>query len=122
MPLSAAPLEMASRSVPVTLFVIFWMRIWAARFVMPAEAPVSWNFTGIVLPCLKIELPSLLIGCRKPDQAAATVMVNVFELELPAASCAVQVTVGVPSANVEPEAGVHLAATAPSMASAAEAV
>ena len=34
-----------------------------------ALAPASLNFTGTVLPSLKSELPSLLIGCRKPDQA-----------------------------------------------------
>jgi hypothetical protein len=36
--------------------------------VIPALAPVSWNFTGTVLPSLRIELPSALIGGSTPDQ------------------------------------------------------
>ncbi len=41
----------------------------ATRSVIVALAPVSVNFTGLVPPCLKIELPSTLTGCRTSDQA-----------------------------------------------------
>jgi hypothetical protein len=51
-----------------------------------------------------------------------TVTVNEAEPGLPCASVAVQVTVVVPSGNVEPLAGVHATATTPSMLSVAEAM
>ena len=67
--------------------------------MIPALAPVSWNFTGTVLPSLKIELPSALTGCSTFDQAAVTVTVNDSVPMLPAASFAVQVTVVLPRAK-----------------------
>ena len=71
--------------------------------MIPALAPVSWNFTGTVLPSLKIELPSTLTGCSTLDQAAVTVTVNVSDPVLPALSVAVQVTVVAPSGNLLPD-------------------
>src|SRR5688500_18341802 len=120
MPLSAAPLDTTSSSLPVTLLATFCTRMVAARSVMLADAPVSWNFTGTVLPCLKIELPSLLIGWRKNDHETVTVTVNVLLSLLPAASVAVQVTVVVPTANVEPEECVHVGVIEPSTISLAD--
>src|SRR5262245_43595337 len=40
----------------------------ARRLGLPAQAPVSLNFTGIVLPSLNTDVPSLLTGCKTPDQ------------------------------------------------------
>jgi hypothetical protein len=80
------------------------------------------NFTGTVLLSLKIELPSALIGCSIPDQLNVTATWNVFVVALPARSVAVQLTVVVPSANVEPEAFEHTGAIAPSTASLADVV
>ena len=86
---------------------------------MPALAPVSWNFTGTVLPSLKMELPSVLIGCRMPDQACGN-----RDLELFGAGVAglVRGRAGHrrrPSGNVEPDAGLHVVGTEPSTASIA---
>src|SRR5439155_27080144 len=53
---------------------------------------------------------------------STTVTVNVLVDEFPCASVALQVTVVAPSGKVVPEAGLQLAATAPSTMSAAEAL
>jgi hypothetical protein len=55
-------------------------------------------------------------------EAGVTVTLNDPDAELPALSLAEQVTVVVPSGNVEPEAGVHVTGTEPSTGSEAEAV
>src|SRR3954468_23187480 len=87
---------------------------------MPAAVPVGWNLTGIVLPILYVELPSLLRGARTFDHGTLTFTLNVWTpLELPALSVAVQLTCVVPSANVLPEAGVQAAVTVASTASLA---
>ena len=53
---------------------------------------------------------------------STTVTVNVLVDEFPCASVALQVTVVAPSGKIEPDAGLQLAATAPSTMSAAEAL
>jgi hypothetical protein len=53
---------------------------------------------------------------------SATVTVKVPEVAFPAASVAVQLTVVVPIGKVEPDAGVQIAATGPSIASRADAL
>src|SRR5947209_932240 len=70
---------------------------------MQALGPVSWNFTGTVLPSLNTELPSALIGCSTPDQAYATLTVNGQLALFPAASVAVAVTVVSPGGKKEPD-------------------
>jgi hypothetical protein len=72
-----------------------------------------------VLPSLKIELPLVLTGCSRFDQAAVTVTVKDSVPMLPAASLAVQTTVVLPRAKVLPEGLPQLAATAPSTMSVA---
>ena len=67
LPVSAAEVEGASASVPTMLLLTLARKILALRFVIPAHAPVSLNFTGMGLPNLKIELPSALIGWSTPD-------------------------------------------------------
>jgi hypothetical protein len=59
---------------------------------------------------------------RTGGAVSLTVTVNEAEPLLPCVSVAVQVTVVVPSGNVEPLAGVQVTATTPSMLSVAEAV
>src|SRR5512146_2478712 len=89
---------------------------------MPAEAPVSANFTGTVLPSLKIELPPGSIGWRMPHHDTTTVSTNVPVAVLPCASCAEQLTVVGPSGKAEPDGGVHVTGTGPSTRSFALAV
>src|SRR5262245_60114652 len=93
------------------------------RSLIPALAPCSLNFTGIVLPRLNTELPSGLIGWRKnaPSIAAwySTQTTNDFVVVLPAASAAPQKTVVFPGVNVDPEAGAQLTGTEPSTSSVA---
>jgi hypothetical protein len=59
---------------------------------------------------------------RTGGAVSLTVTVNEAEPVLLCASVAVQVTVVVPSGNVEPLAGAQVTATTPSMLSVAEAV
>src|SRR6516165_6114141 len=92
----------------------------AVALVMPAEAPVSWNFTGTVLPSLNTELPSALIGCRMPDHEYWTCTGKDPVVVLPAGSLAVQVTAVVPGGKVEPDPGVQVAVTGPTQRSVAE--
>src|SRR5262245_29440902 len=87
---------------------------------MPALAPVSWNLTATVLPALKAELPSVLMGCRKPLHAYCTQTTKAAVAVLPAASVAAQVTVVLPGANSEPEGGLQVTGTLPSTSSLAE--
>jgi hypothetical protein len=78
---------------------------------------------GTVLPSLKIELPSGLIGCKKkvPSVGAwnVTQTVNVTVAVFLQVSEAVQVTTVLPGANIEPEAGEQLTGRMPSIASVA---
>src|SRR5262245_18319739 len=108
-------------SVPVTAPVSFESVSVATRFVMFAEAPDSANLIGTVEPSLKTELPSASIGCSMPLHATTTVIRNDALPWLPWASVATHVTVVVPSANSELEAGEHVAASGPSIASTAHA-
>src|SRR5215207_1484908 len=110
---------MASISEPAMLFEIFVSERFATAVVIPAAAPASWNFTATVLPSLKIDEPSALIGCRIPLHGTTTLTTKLDVATLPAASVAVHVTVVLPSANVLPEGGVHVTTTLPSTASTA---
>jgi hypothetical protein len=97
----------------------------AARFVIAALAPVSWNLTGTVLPSLNTDVPSALMGCRTFDHetgTATTVTLNEPVAGFPCASCAEQFTVVVVMGKTLPEAGEHETATDPSTRSAAVAV
>src|SRR5215510_6650296 len=93
------------------------------RFPIPALAPCSLNFTGIVLPRLKIELPSGLMGCKNSDPSVGawtwTQTLNEALAGLPAESAVVQVTGLWPSGNVDPETGTHSTGTGPSKSSTA---
>src|SRR5678815_1284733 len=98
----------------------------ATRFVMPALAPVSLNLTGIVLPALKIDVPSGLIGWPKklpfPGAWNCTVTGNVGlgSVVLPDESVAQHVTiVGPPRLKNEPETGAQVTPTGPSTSSTA---
>src|SRR5438045_5116926 len=106
-------------SVPVTVDDTFATVSVATAFEIPAEAPVSWNFTDIVLPSLNNELPSASTGWRTPDHPYWTWTWNDPVELFPWASVAVQITLVVPKPKVEPEAGVQTGVTGPSNASTA---
>jgi len=105
--------------VPVIVDEILAIESVATALVMPADAPVSWNCTGTVLPSLNTELSSALIGCKIPDHAYRTWTWNDPVALLPWASVAVQVTVVGPTGNVEPDGGLHVTGRGPSTRSIA---
>lgn len=72
MPVSALPVQVASITVPVGVDDNLTSDSVPTAFVIELEAPVSWNLTGIVLPSLKLDVPSALIGWRTPDHASWT--------------------------------------------------
>jgi hypothetical protein len=115
----AFEVEIASRTVPSATDPTFVRYRRATRSRTPALAPVSWNFTGTVLPSLKTELPSRFTGCRTFDHAAVTRTVNDPVPVLPAWSSAVHVTVVLPSGNTLPDALSQVATTVPSTTSVA---
>src|SRR5262245_51595811 len=89
---------------------------------MLALAPDRANLMVTLLPALKTEEPSGLMGWRTPLHWYCTQTTNVLVVVLPAASVAVQVTVVLPGAKVEPEAGEQVTGTVPSTLSVAVAV
>ena len=107
-PVVAAEVETAGMYVPVTPDEIFATESVAAAFVIPAHAPVSWNFTGTVLPSVNTELPFALIGGWIANGWHCTSIRNDRVALLPAGLVAVQFTVVVPGGNVEPDAGEQL--------------
>src|SRR5215831_5291641 len=86
----------------------------ARRFVLPAHPPVRLNFTGIVLPSLKTELPSAFTGWRNPDQESFVPMqvpawqVSVCVQALPSLQLAPSAFAGF---EQTPLAGLHVPAT-----------
>ena len=72
----AFEVEIASITLPVAPAPTRCRYRRADRSLIPALAPVSENFTGTVLPSLKIELPSAFTGWSTFDQAAVTVTVT----------------------------------------------
>src|SRR6185436_10853494 len=103
--------SLSSMAVPRIWSEIFATESFATRFVIPALAPTSLNFTGTGRPILKMELPSGRMGLRKkvPSDGASywTQTVRAVALVLPLASDAVQLTVVRPGTNFEPDAGVQ---------------
>src|SRR5262245_31882211 len=77
----------------------------------------------MVLPALKTELPSGLIGCRKKLPSAGawnrTETLKVAVALAPDVSTAVQVTVALPGGKSEPAAGAQVGTNSPSSASLA---
>src|SRR3990170_253770 len=72
----ALEVRTASISVPETELLILVTYSLAAKSVIPALQPVSLNLTGIVLPRLKMELPSGLTGGRTPDHEGVRITPN----------------------------------------------
>src|SRR2546425_319491 len=81
---------------------------------------------GVQLTAAPVALAASTVACAGAVAiglvGAVTVTVNDAAVLLPCASVALQVTVVAPTGNVDPLAGVHVVATAPSSASVAEAV
>src|SRR5262247_3942658 len=71
-------------------------------------------------PRTKRELPSALIGGRRPLQAKVTRTRKVPSLRLPLSSVAVQRTVVKPSGKNDPDAGVHTTSGEGSLSSTAD--
>src|SRR5215510_10762715 len=103
LPSSVAAVETASAYVPLGPSENFATERRAARFLIPALAPCSLNFTGIVLPRLNSELSSGLMGCRKNVPLLGawywTQTTNGAVVVLPCLSDALHVTVVLPGGN-----------------------
>src|SRR5688572_26686745 len=80
----------------------------ACRSLIAPLAPASSNRTGIGRPRRKAEFPLGLMGGRSPLQPSVTRTANVPCRLLPLLSTAVQVTIVVPSGNVDPDGGVQV--------------
>src|SRR5919198_5297402 len=92
-PVSAAEVESASVTVPAMPLLTLAKESLTTAFVIDALSPVRVNFTGTVRPSLKIDDPSLLMGCNRPDQLKVTRTVKLSLAEFPCESVALHVTV-----------------------------
>src|SRR3954447_10002626 len=81
-PVVAFDVETASTNVPSTLFEIFATdSVATALHTVATLASVSVNFTGTVLPSLKMLEPSALIGWKTPLYMYCTCVVHDLVVE-----------------------------------------